>query len=671
VKCIVLSILAALAPTARAATPAAPSPAAPTPSAATRAVRPPPLPPAAASRPVGAKANDPTTNPSIYGSKHDLSTTGPGPIRAVSETDPCIFCHVAHHGEGTGNNRPDPSAAGYVPYSSSTLVAAPPSGTPTGSSRICLSCHDGTIAVGTTRTRTIDMQGGNAAIPVGPTNLGKDFSGTHPYSFNAVDTAGVHAPLAGDPVKLDRSGRLQCTACHDPHRQYVDPQHGMFLQRSTQSSQLCLACHQPGIYQRPSASHGLSIRTVTVAGVVKSSSPSDQTVQTAGCLACHGSHGADGRGRIVRFPVGSGTGPDQVCLDCHDGTVAQKNIGAVLAGKNAWAVHASATFGPTLHDAAEGPSPKVPALPETTVDPAKRHVTCVDCHNPHAAKQQTAVAPFANGMLAGVWGIDRTGAVVNPVNNEYEVCFKCHGPSANQQASLANLAQPNDPLRAVTEVNLLRALDPNTAASFHPVVGVGRSAKVPGLIAPLTPASRIYCGDCHGSDDGSAPKGPHGSNLPHLLARTYVTADNTPESPLAYALCYGCHDRNVLLGLSAGPDITGFPYHGTHVQGNPAAAPPSPPTPCSACHNSHGISAIAASGGDHSHLIDFDVNIVGGARQYTSTSGATGWGSGNCTLSCHGHDHAPSTYQVTGWNAPARMRAVRPALKGLPVRKAR
>ena len=83
----------------------------------------------------------------VVATKHNLSATGPGRIKARAETQICIFCHVAHGGEALGMNRPL-SQATYRPYASATLRAQP--GAPSGATKICLSCHDGTIALGQT-----------------------------------------------------------------------------------------------------------------------------------------------------------------------------------------------------------------------------------------------------------------------------------------------------------------------------------------------------------------------------------------------------------------------------------------------------------------------------------------------------------------------------------------
>ena len=78
---------------------------------------------------------------------HNLSVSGPGGVRATSETRVCVFCHAPHNASPSGPlwNRAAPGST-YLPYSSSTAAAAP--GQPTGASLLCLSCHDGTIALG-------------------------------------------------------------------------------------------------------------------------------------------------------------------------------------------------------------------------------------------------------------------------------------------------------------------------------------------------------------------------------------------------------------------------------------------------------------------------------------------------------------------------------------------
>ena len=87
----------------------------------------------------------------VRNTKHNLSVTGPGPVKAVSETQVCVFCHTPHGAENVPAaplwNR-KLSGATYTPYTSTSIDATDITATPGGSSKLCLSCHDGTLAIG-------------------------------------------------------------------------------------------------------------------------------------------------------------------------------------------------------------------------------------------------------------------------------------------------------------------------------------------------------------------------------------------------------------------------------------------------------------------------------------------------------------------------------------------
>jgi hypothetical protein len=331
-------------------------------------------------------------------------------------------------------------------------------------------------------------------------------------------------------------------------------------------------------------------------------------------MACHVAHGAEPESRLVLRPV---PGDDaSACLRCHA-------VGASRAAiATDWAKPFSHDVGTGLHDAEEAPTSRRRPLPETSAG-TRRHATCVDCHDPHAATDRPAAGGLAPGALAGVWGIGLGGGRVEPVRYEYEVCFKCHGDSANKPQSSGPLP-PETVRRAIVDVNLRRVFGPG-AASSHPVTAPGQNPDVPSLLAPYSAGSTITCSDCHGSDGGGA-RGPHGSSLPHLLARDYRTGYPTVESPQAYALCYGCHDRETLLS-----DRSAFPKHAAHVVDHSF--------PCAACHNAHGVSATAGSPARNAHLIDFDVGLVTpdpiGRRQFNDL----GPRKGSCNLTCHSRTH--------------------------------
>jgi predicted CXXCH cytochrome family protein len=435
---------------------------------------------------------------------------------------------------------------------------------------------------------------------------------------------------------------VQCTSCHDPHVEDADPQHKVFLVKQNRGGAICLTCHQLPYWQTNPSSHQRSPASPVPPGAAPGPYA---TIADSACSSCHAMHDAGGPS-LVRGERSQGD--DAACLRCHDGRVARLDVAAEVSKPFS---HGAPPAGPSGHDAAEGPASLARTLPENRPS-QPRHATCVDCHDPHASADRSAVAPRAPGSLAGAWGIDRYGMRVQPVNFEYEICFKCHADSANQPQRSGGALAGRLPKRGVTEVNLRLAFDA-TAASSHPVLGPGRNPRVPGLVAPLTVASAIYCSDCHSADgtlprafggsQGRTPRGPHGSTHEHLLAASYSITDLVPESPGAYALCYRCHRREVLLsgGSTFSRPVSGAgareSLHARHLQGVS-------PTACSTCHNAHGISALAGTPTGNAHLVDFDRNVVAASRtrgllEYAST----GIG-GSCTMSCHGKDHVNAGY---------------------------
>src|SRR5262249_14435810 len=88
----------------------------------------------------------------LRNSPHDFSATSNADKKAASANQLCFFCHTPHRAEGKTPlwNRPLKPDTTPRPYSSPTLSR--PAGVPqtTDSSKLCLSCHDGTVALGDT-----------------------------------------------------------------------------------------------------------------------------------------------------------------------------------------------------------------------------------------------------------------------------------------------------------------------------------------------------------------------------------------------------------------------------------------------------------------------------------------------------------------------------------------
>jgi predicted CXXCH cytochrome family protein len=550
---------------------------------------------------------------SVVNSVHNLTVSGPGTIKASSESDVCIFCHTVHRSNGETPlwNHNMSGETNYIVYHSPTLKAVV--GQPNGSSRLCLSCHDGTVALGSVNSRTtgISMQNGVTKMPgnpsTNPNNLGTDLSGDHPISFTYDATLVTQDSTLNNPstltgsVKLDHNGQMQCDSCHDPHNN----QFGNFLVMDNTGSALCIVCHN--IPPFSSSPHALSVKVLPATVAAKLVPPAPQiksaknnnTVAALACENCHATHRAGSKQFLMKFEA-----PEQNCLICHNGSVATKNVASDFQKASIHPI--------TVNNQNYNPT-------EDPVNPPVRHVTCTDCHDPHLMNSLSATATTVSGMLAGVKGVSAAGGVIQPVQHEYELCFRCHADSiARGPATVTRqFIQTNTRLQFST-----------ANQSFHPLETPGRNDNVPSLIAPWLTKSQVACTDCHNSDQspnagGSGANGPHGSIYAPLLERNFTTLDFQPESPQAYALCYKCHSRDSILANQS------FKFHSTHVMNDHTA--------CTTCHDSHGVANAP-------HLINFNTTYVtpssNGRLEYVST----GMLHGNCSLTCHGKDHPATPY---------------------------
>ena len=237
------------------------------------------------------------------------------------------------------------------------------------------------------------------------------------------------------------------------------------------------------------------------------------------CRGC-ASHSARRDARAIRA-----RSDEDVCLHCHNGSISTFNIAADIRKRSGHYV----PFREGVHDPAE--------IPFTM----RRHVECVDCHNPHAA------APNPVGAVRGTLGqtvkvpnLHVTGVTISGRQTDdsrflYEICFKCHGDSTRRgRQTRRQISQTNTRLEFQT-----------SNPSFHPVAGPRRNSDVVSLIPPLRVGSVITCTDCHNSDNarfagGSGANGPHGSIYEPLPVRQFDTDDFPPARAQAYSLCYVC-----------------------------------------------------------------------------------------------------------------------------------
>ena len=192
----------------------------------------------------------------ISGTDHDLSASAPG-------GQLCIACHTPHIANSTlllWNHVYSASSFSWSDATQTTGGTTLPTNIKTwsGSSKNCLSCHDGTVEVGKTYNPASTW---DATKIVGSDKIGPDLKGTHPVSvpypnngvintYNATTTGtGVvlatfkNAPtkvrLFRDPAAGANNYGMECASCHDPH----STTYTKFLRDTPAGSAICLDCH--------------------------------------------------------------------------------------------------------------------------------------------------------------------------------------------------------------------------------------------------------------------------------------------------------------------------------------------------------------------------------------------------------------------------------------------
>ena len=571
----------------------------------------------------------------------------------------CTFCHAPHSGLGgiTPLWNQKLSTHTYTPYTSTTYVETGNTQPTLGiTSSLCLSCHDGTVGVGQSAAYgPLPMVGAMNSVD----SFGTTLTGSHPFSLvlPMKDAANLVASLVSkgktaDPIGAVKlvNGNIECTSCHSPHVQGIDRIAQNFLVRDSSNAQMCLACHDPNrVVQgrvNPLAGFTGSIhQTATNQVSPDGHVGSYPTVGVNACTSCHMSHDSLAPARLLRPATPAATGNDPVtqdCMTCHNGgtylSPAPPNVMAEVA-KTGHPLPSGNNF----HDAAEA-----------VLLNSNRHGACVDCHNPHASNQTTqfTAPPALRPSQAGVAGISAADGVtvLTPAINQYENCLRCHGTSTGKQRLLiygyapVRVVSAPDPLNVIPEFA-------STATSSHPVTH-DRTSPWPqpslllnllnqnGTASARAMGTRIFCTDCHNSDDnrefgGAGPNGPHGSNNSHILERNYqfsqaaipggVVTNLFPNPDLTvtgpYSMCGKCHDlTNVVANKS-------FTQHNLHISQYGFS--------CSVCHTAHGMGATSPNiTGER--LVNFDVNVVG---ENNGAVIAYNRNTNTCTLMCHGVGH--------------------------------
>ncbi|WP_456421339.1 cytochrome c3 family protein [Lutibacter sp.] len=182
----------------------------------------------------------------IAGSDHDFSNENWNNTGEI-----CVVCHTPHNAV-TGLTAPlwnhEVTTTTFTLYTNTVSPSFDATASqPDGTSKLCLSCHDGTVAMD-----NFGGQTGGTDFMSGSDKLGTDLSNDHPISFTydaalATTDGGLFDPTTtnsgiGSTITADLllANKLQCSSCHDVHN---GSGVAKLLVKSNAGSALCLTCH--------------------------------------------------------------------------------------------------------------------------------------------------------------------------------------------------------------------------------------------------------------------------------------------------------------------------------------------------------------------------------------------------------------------------------------------
>ena len=519
----------------------------------------------------------------IANTQHNLSMTwggegaDPRSVTATAESQICVFCHTPH-GANTTTTAPlwNRSLEGDIGYSAtysmynsssmeaSQLAGAPPTA-PSNSSKLCLSCHDGVIAVGSVNvlngssgTIAMNNTGTGGVMPDGSygansgntRNIGTDLTNDHPISITynsalALADGELTDPLASPHVGVRGPGlrpliplipdpedgntpKLECVSCHDPHirddtgtdikflrlnrfQANNDPVgqggNANLVNFNENNDIICLACHnKEGWVDSAHASEQVANETYNTTAASERDFPAGIQVWQAACLNCHDTHTVAGSRRLLR--EGTSDVPP-------NGQVIKAGGGSPAIEETCYQCHANSA---EPYYVLDGSNPQVPDI-KSDFQLAR--------HMPITSSEQLAGAEVHDIGNTGNSGDGKemietqlTLGKGNPMNRHAE-CTDCHNPHRVTKNRLATDA-PSTPSAAGTHDHNL------TESSEH-------SNLISGVLRGTWGVEPNYGASPFGTlpisytlKSGVPPQ--NGSNL---VTEAYVTRE--------YQVCLKCH----------------------------------------------------------------------------------------------------------------------------------
>lgn len=495
------------------------------------------------------------------------------PPGAGGTTEVCVFCHTPHGASPAGVKIKAPiwnkklSAAHYTLYDqvwSKSFEAVINPGAPTGYSRLCLSCHDGTIALGNTinkggsgglnaedyameyPTGQLSANAIPGTIPVGEgvtsgntRVIGTDLRNDHPISM-VFDTSLLSKDIEfvdpGPPIRR-------------PHTQSTPTPISPMRRATGESTEVfdtvqCTSCHNPHQTDFPKFLRANRFQSTTFATTQaeKSAGPSSPSGppkqgQTIICLFCHDKpgwpyndaelnthfgdrgHGFDNTrlkpGATDLPPDAAPTVAQRACLGCHDPHTKQGAVRLMREGAD--------PFGNVAIEQ-----------------------TCYQCHQPQATSILQPNTPTTAPDIRTQFFKDREGN-----NNHGQDSGTGLGSAMDLRIGLGHqpvfVDLPREGVQLGSD-NCRPSVFGGFTSGSDPCVEVPPGNKVPTEHAPPTPdTSHVECVDCHNMHRVTRRnrfKGMPGITITGgIVARTLQQVSERRE-PFVYEICLRCHGNS-------------------------------------------------------------------------------------------------------------------------------
>jgi predicted CXXCH cytochrome family protein len=344
-------------------------------------------------------------------------------------------------------------------------------------------------------------------------------------------------------------GPLFVNACDNCHTLTNPQTHSYDFSRPME--QLCVYCHELDTHEEKLI---------------------HQPFEDGSCISCHSPHGGDEPGLL------RSTHYSDLCLGCHQDLAQARDLVHGPASEGACNAchqpHASENRKLLETDGREMCLSCHPTI-QTEIDNARLvhepiRKDCQLCHDPHATETPALLVDKPSELCIQchekiAHQLDNSKTQHGAITTE-RGCISCHSAHTSDNPRLLK----NDVKSLCFECHNkeIEREDGSVIPNMEALIETGTS-----LHGPIASGNCVLCHDIHGSEHNQ------------LLVRNYSKALYTPFQESEYALCFGCHDKALVLDEQS-TTVTAFRngetnLHFVHVNRDKKGRT------CAICHNSH------------------------------------------------------------------------------------